>query len=913
MAKNLVIVESPAKAHTIEKYLGSDFKVLASVGHIRKDTKVDKSTFDVTYEIDPGHKSIITELKKEAKAAERIWLATDEDREGESISWHLCEVLKLPKDTARITFHEITKPALEAAIKHPRTVDMNMVASQQARQTLDMLVGYDLSDIVRKKVPGAISAGRVQSPALRLIVEREKEIEKFDSKFSFKVTGDFYPADHDFCPAGPAAAEFPKDVPRTVLSGAGVAPARRHGRSAPNTSVVTSGYPLEEDSRSVFPATYDGKASKSEDEARALLEVLSRSDFIVESVEEAEGAKANPVPFTTAALQIEANSKLGFSSRTTMSAAQGLYQAGLITYHRTDSLNLSSQAISAIAEYIETEFGKNYLKVRHFKTKDAQAQEAHEAIRPTDVTRTSAGKNNYEKRLYQLIWSRTVATQMANAKIAKTTIHIAAIPSAGPAAAASPTLAKARAGVPPAASPTDDTSLTSSPANTSSTTINTFSAKGEVVIFDGFLRVYGKSKDTELPKVAKGDKLEYLKITAKQTFAKPPARYTEGSLVKKLEELGIGRPSTYASIMTAIQARKYVEKGESEGEERDVVVLSVEPTSSSTSSAGPAAAASPTLAEARAGVPPAASPTESTSESTQKEGSPANKTLGSVRHIDRTTIKEKFGANKGKLIPTPIGELVSGFLTENFKNIVDYKFTANIEKDLDLVADAKLERVKMLRDFYGPFRDTVLIANGVERYNNARLLGHHPESGKPIYAKVGKRGGFIQLGDNEKEAKAKPIFAPLPKRKSVKTVTLEQALKQLALPSLPRSLGNAPDGTELIAANGPFGPYLKGGKYNIPMKDFDPYTVSLEEVLPLYQAKVDSIIADFGEIMIINGAYGPYVKGPGRRNNAKIPKDIDPKTLTLEQAQKLLEEKPKTKTKAKTRRGSRGKRKTIKN
>ena len=868
MAKNLVIVESPAKAHTIEKYLGSDFKVLASVGHIRKDTKVDKSTFDVTYEIDPGHKSIITELRKEAKAAERIWLATDEDREGESISWHLCEVLKLPKDTARITFHEITKPALEAAIKHPRTVDMDMVASQQARQTLDMLVGYDLSDIVRKKVPGAISAGRVQSPALRLIVEREKEIEKFDSKFSFKLTGEF------------ATTE--------TVSSAGDAAGGTPARASARVGEAAAAGPAEDN---LLTATYDGKAPETEDEARILLESLSRSDFIVTEVEEAEGTKANPVPFTTAALQIEANSKLGFSSRTTMSAAQGLYQAGLITYHRTDSLNLSSQAITAISKYIETTFGKNYLKVRHFKTKDAQAQEAHEAIRPTDVTRTAAGKNDYEKRLYQLIWSRTVATQMANAKIAKTTIHITAKEPEMASLGARPATRKPRA-----AGATTRAAALRTPFDKPFS--GSFVAKGEVVVFDGFLRVYGKSKDTELPKVTKGDKLQYLKITAKQTFAKPPARYTEGSLVKKLEELGIGRPSTYASIMTAIQARKYVEKGESEGEERDVVVLSVEPTSSSTSSAGDAAGGTPARALARVGEAAAAGPAEDA--------------LELAHRINRTTIKEKFGANKGKLIPTPIGELVSGFLTENFKNIVDYKFTANIEKDLDLVADAKLERVKMLRDFYGPFRDTVLIANGVERYNNARLLGHHPDNGKPIYAKVGKRGGFIQLGDNEKEAKEKPIFAPLPKRKSVKTVTLEQALKQLALPSLPRSLGNAPDGTELIAANGPFGPYLKGGKYNIPMKDYDPYTVSLEEVLPLYQAKVDSIIADFGEIMIINGAYGPYVKGPGRRNNAKIPKDIDPKTLTLEQAQKLLEEKPKTKTRSKTRRGSRGKKKTVK-
>lgn len=756
MSKNLVIVESPAKAQTIEKYLGKDFKVLASVGHIRKDTKVDKTTFDVTYEIDPEHTKIISELEKAVKAADKVWLATDEDREGESISWHLCEVLKLPKNTARITFHEITKPALEEAIKNPRTVDMDMVASQQARQTLDMLVGYDLSDMVRKKVPGAISAGRVQSPALRLVVEREKEIEKYEGKSSFKISG-----------------EFKKD--------------------------------------DKFTANYDAEAPKDEKEATSLLEKLSAAEFKVENVEETEGTKAGPVPFTTASLQIEANAKLGFSSRTTMSAAQGLYQAGLITYHRTDSLNLSKQAVGSIAGFIEGKFGKDYLKVKTFKTKDASAQEAHEAIRPTNILTASAGKNDYEKRLYNLIWSRTVATQMASAKVAKTTITLS----------------------------------------------HNFVAKGEVVIFDGFLKVYGKSKDLELPKVAKGDKVDCLSITARQNFGKPPARYTEGSLVKKLEELGIGRPSTYASIMTAIQARGYVVKGESEGEEREVVEL------------------------------------------TSQKGK-----------VSRSVVKEKYGANKGKLIPTPIGELVAGFLTDNFKNIVDYKFTANIEKDLDLVADAKLERVKMLKDFYGPFRDTVLVASGVERYNNARLLGHDPETGKPIYAKVGKNGGFIQLGDNEKESGEKPRFAPLPKRKSTKTVTLDQALSQLALPSLPRVLGNAPDGTELIAASGPFGPYLKGGKYNIPMKDLDPYTVTLKEALPIYQAKIDSIIADWGEIMIINGAYGPYVKGPGRRNNVKIPKDQDPKKITEAEARKMLENKPKTASK--TRRGKRGGRKTAK-
>ncbi|MBR0242889.1 hypothetical protein IJQ51_02990 [Candidatus Saccharibacteria bacterium] len=764
MAKNLVIVESPAKAHTIEKYLGSDFKVLASVGHIRKDTKVDKATFDVTYEVDPGHKSIITELEKEAKAAEKIWLATDEDREGESISWHLCEVLKLPKDTARITFHEITKPALIHAIENPRTVDMDMVSSQQARQTLDMLVGYDLSDMVRKKVPGAISAGRVQSPALRLIVEREKEIEKFEGKSSFKVAGEFAKTnrvgnaknqDISFVAKGEVVIfdgflrvygkskdlELPKVVRGDVLElksltakqtfakpparyteGSLVKKLEELGIGRPSTyaSIMTAiqarGYVVRGESEgeerevveltskivaaetedATMVATLEKNAPEKEEDARKLLEQLSGTEFVVTEVEETEGLKANPAPFTTAALQIEANAKLGFSSRTTMSAAQGLYQAGLITYHRTDSLNLSAQAVAAIAAYIEGTFGKNYLKVRHFKTKDASAQEAHEAIRPTDVSRTMAGRTDYEKRLYQLIWARTVATQMANAKVAKTTIKLS--------------------------------------------------------------------------------------------------------------------------------------PGASSGE---------------------------------------------------------------IKLVQRSMVKEKFGANKGKLVPTAIGELVAGFLTENFKNIVDYKFTANIEKDLDLIADAKLERVKMLRDFYGPFRDTVLAAQGVERYNNARLLGHHPENGLPIYAKIGKSGGFIQLGDNEKTSGEKPRFAPLPKRKSVKTVTLEQALKQLALPALPRSLGKTSDGVELIAANGPFGPYLKGGKYNIPMKDLDPYTISFEEALPLYEAKVAAMIADWGDVQIINGAYGPYVKGPGRRNNAKIPKDRDPKTITEAEAREMLANKPK--------------------
>ena len=741
MSKNLVIVESPAKAQTIEKYLGADFTVLASVGHIRKDTKVDKNTFDVTYEVDPGHKSIIADLKKAAKEADKIWLATDEDREGEAISWHLCEVLGLPKDTARITFHEITKPALEAAIKAPRTVDMDMVSSQQARQTLDMLVGFDLSGVVRKKVPGAISAGRVQSPALRLIVEREQAIEKFASKYTYKVSGDFGFAatlDHDF---------------------------------------------------------------EDEEQTKAFLNQLIGAEYTVAATETAPSERKPQPPFTTASMQIEANAKLGYSAKVTMNAAQALYQAGHITYHRTDSLNLSKQAIAAISGYVENTFGKNYVKIRNFKTKDASAQEAHEAIRPTHIEVETAGKNDYEKRLYALIRARALATQMADAKLEKTTIKVA--------------------------TPTE----------------YFFEGKGEVVTFDGFLKVYGRIKDNELPKLAVGDKLTAASIIAKQNYAKPPARYTEGSLVKKLEELGIGRPSTYATIMTAIQARGYVEKGESEGEERQITQFKLE-----------------------------------------------------NNQISEEKVTEKFGANKGKLMPTPIGELIAGFLVDHFKNIVDYKFTANIEKDLDLIADAKLDRVKMLRDFYGPFNSDVLASEGIERYNNARVLGHDPETGKTIYAKVGKNGGFIQLGENEKETGEKPRFAPLPKRKSVKTVTLEQALKQLALPVLPRNLGTAKDGAEIIAASGPFGPYLKAGKYNIPLKDHDPYTITLEEAEPLYEAKRDSFIADWGEIQIINGAYGPYVKGPGRRNFARIPKDVDPKTVTKEQAEEYLANKPKKTT-----------------
>ncbi len=747
-ADNLVIVESPAKAKTIEKYLGTDFHVLSSVGHIRKDTKVDvANNFNVTYEIDPGHTKIVNELKKAAKNAKTIWLATDEDREGESISWHLIEVLNLPKNTKRITFHEITKPALEEAIKHPRTVDMDMVSSQQARQTLDMLVGFDLSGVVRKKVPGAISAGRVQSPALKLVVEREREIEKFDKKYDFKISG-------DFCP---------KNTPKS--------------------------------SQEPFLATLEKNLPDTPEKAKQLLESLKTADFTVENITKTPGKRSNPVPFTTAALQIEANSRLGFSAGTTMRAAQALYQAGLITYHRTDSLNLSKQAVASIASYIEQTYGKDYLEVRVFKTKDASAQEAHEAIRPTHIETEVAGSNDFEKKLYKLIRTRTLATQMKCAEVMKTVVTIS----------------------------------------------HGFIAKGEIVTFPGFLKVYGAAKDTLLPELNIGDSLTAQKITARQNFAKPPARYTEGSLVKKLEELGIGRPSTYASIMSAIQSRGYVVKGDSEGTERDIMEI--------------------TLTAGR---------------------------------ISEATVQEKSGATRGKLLPTPVGELVSDFLSDHFNQIVDYGFTAGIETELDKIAEAKLERVKMLEKFYKPFSAEVTKADGVSRYNNARNLGNDPKTGKPIYAKIGKNGGFIQLGNNEKESGEKPRFAPLPDGRTVKDVTFEEAIKQLDLPALPRNLGKAHDNAELIAASGPFGPYLKAGKYNIPLKGHDPYTISLKTAEKLYQEKLDSIIADWGDVSIIIGAYGPYIKGPGRRNNYKIPKDQDPKKITEAEARKLLAEKPKT-------------------
>ncbi|MFZ1250678.1 MAG: type I DNA topoisomerase [Candidatus Microsaccharimonas sp.] len=760
MAKNLVIVESPAKAKTIEKYLGKDFQVLSSVGHIRsiaKKTKdgtppIDvKNNFETVYEIDSEKKKTITELKKAIKTAETVWLATDEDREGEAIAWHLCEVLKLdPTKTNRIVFHEITKPAIEEAVKNPRTVDMQLVQAQQARQILDRLVGFELSPVVWQKVPGGKSAGRVQSPAVRLLVEREREIQGFEGSFQFKVT-----------------AEFTHD-------GATV--------------------------KAELPQRFD-----TEEEAQTFLVSLSDAKFSVSNVTTSPGTRNPGAPFTTSTLQQEANSKLGFGSRATMSSAQKLYQDGKITYMRTDSTTLSGQAISAISSYITSTFGEGYSQVRRFKTKSASAQEAHEAIRPTDVSVEKGSSNDYDQKLYDLIRRRTLASQMAPAKLEKTVVTI-----------------------------------------TISTSKLQFEAKGEVIIFDGFLKVYGGGKKDPdiLPAMASGDELSLEHADARQTFARPPARYTEGSLVKKLEELGIGRPSTYATIINTVQARGYAEKGEGEGTERDVITLAVKPTAA----------------------------------------------------VEREIVQEKTGSDKGKLVPTSVGMMIADFLSDHFEQIVDYSFTATVEEDFDQIATGALARNVMLEKFYTPFHSLVENSGGIDRAKVAQAtpVGTDPKSGKMIYARLGRFGPMLQLGDTTDEEE-KPQFAPMPKGFRVDTVTLEEALKAF---QLPRLVGETKDGLPIKANIGRFGPYIQVNTLFVSIKPLDPHTITLEEALDLYDAKLkaeaEKNIADFGDgIKVLNGRYGPYITDG--KKNAKIPKDTDPKTISHDQAKQMIADAPEAK------------------
>lgn len=757
MAKNLVIVESPAKARTIEGYLGKDFKVLSSIGHIRsipKKTKdgtppVDvKNGFATVYEVDSDKKKTIAELRKAVKEAETIWLATDEDREGEAIAWHLCEVLKLdPKKTNRIVFHEITKSAIEEAIKQPRTVDMHLVQAQQARQILDRIVGFELSPVVWQKVPGGKSAGRVQSPAVKLLVEREREIRGFETDFQFKVTATF----------------------------------------------LHNG----EEIKAELPERFETEA-----DAQAFLESLRDAVFTVSGVTKTPGSRNPSAPFTTSTLQQTANSSLGFSSKATMQAAQKLYQEGKITYMRTDSMTLSKQAMAAAASFIEGRYGKNYVQVRNFKTKSASAQEAHEAIRPTDMSREVASSNEYDQKLYDLIRRRTLASQMAPAKLERTEVTI-----------------------------------------TISGQSKTFVARGEVVIFDGFLKVYGRSKeDNLLPSLAAGDTMQLENALARQTFAKPPARYTEGSLVKKLEELGIGRPSTYATIISTIQTRGYVERGENEGVEREIIELVYSPND-----------LSPTF---------------------------------------RRITSEKTGADRGKLVPTPAGELIADFLGNHFDEIVDYGFTAEIENHLDRIADNKLERNTLLEEFYTPFHARIERSGDIDRSSvaQARTVGTDPKTGKLILARFGRFGPMLQLGDGEGEEK--PTFAPLPKGVRLDDVTLEQALKAF---ELPRTVGSTHDGQVIKANVGRFGPYIQVGKLFVSLKEDDPREISEAKARELYaaklQAEAEKNIADFGDGMkVLKGRYGPYITDG--KKNAKIPKDTDPKSITHEQAKKLLAEAP---------------------
>ena len=756
--KNLVIVESPAKAKTIEKYLGKDFHVLSSVGHIRsivKKTKDGTPPIDVAndffaiYEVDPEKKKVITELKRSVKAVgkENVWLATDEDREGEAIAWHLCKVLDLPIETTkRIVFHEITKDAITNAIKNPRTVDMNLVQAQQARQILDRLVGFELSPVVWQKVPGGKSAGRVQSPAVRLLVEREREIMKFEGNSQFKVTAIFI---HD---------------------------------------------------NQEFKAELNQKFD-TEEAANEFLNSLKLAEFVVSDISKTPGTRNPAAPFTTSTLQQEANSKLGFSSKATMASAQKLYQDGKITYMRTDSVNLSGQAIAAATDFIKRLYGPDYSTVRKFKTKSASAQEAHEAIRPTDITLETASNNNYDQKLYDLIRRRTLASQMSPAKLEKTTITVDI---------RGEKLPKSK-----------------KPAQ--------FEAKGEVITFDGFLRVYGGNKDELLPKLRSGDEVNSHDITARQTFTRPPARYTEGSLVKKLEELGIGRPSTYATIIDTIQTRGYVEKGDSEGQPRDVIVLNY-----------------------------------------------------NGEEVNRSIVQEKTGSTRGKLIPTPSGELIADFLTDHFTQIVDYDFTANVETEFDKIAGANLEKSAMLHGFYTPFHKLIEQSGGIDRSKVGanREVGIDPKTNKPIIARFGRFGPMLQLGETDGDEK--PRFAPLPKGAKIETVTLEQALEMF---KLPRVVGQTEDRQDIKANIGRFGPYIQVGKLFVSIKPEDPHSITLEKARELYAAKLEAEaaknIAEFPDgVKVLNGRFGPYITNGTK--NVKIPKDTDPKTITHEKALELL-------------------------
>jgi DNA topoisomerase I len=769
MADNLVIVESPAKAKTIEKYLGTGYKVMSSYGHIRdlekKELGIDvEHGFEPNYIVPEDKKKVVKELKDEVKKAKVVWLASDEDREGEAIAWHLFEELNLKnKDNKRIVFNEITKTAILSAVANPRQIDINLVNAQQARRVLDRIVGYEISPVLWQKVKPALSAGRVQSVAVRLIVEKEEEIKKFVSTSVYKVSAIFY----------------------------------------------------TQDKQSILKATLNNKFD-TEGEANAFLSQCKDATFTVSAVEKKPEKRTPAPPFTTSTLQQEASRKLSFSVSQTMMVAQQLYEAGYITYMRTDSVHLSDMALGMAKEVIPTMFGEKYLQIRKFTTKSKGAQEAHEAIRPTVLQKMTIEGDNYQKRLYSLIWKRMVASQMADAKLEKTTINIKI-----------------------------------------STNENIFVSQAEVVLFDGFLKLYQVSVDEDenpesewaiIPNISVGETLLLQQSTAKQSFTVRPSRYNEATLVKKLEDLGIGRPSTYAPTITTIQKRDYVEKRSLPALTRDILTFTLE----------------------------------------------NNK-------IEKKTEQENYGKETNKLLPTDIGVIVNKFLVENFKDILSYNFTANVESDFDKIAQGKEDWKKMLENFYEPFIKEVQTAKDhSEKQKGERLIGVDPKTNKNVYAKIGRYGAMVQLGDNLGDNK--PQFASLKDNQSINTITLDEAL---ALFALPRNLG-AYKGKDMIVSTGRYGAYIKWGEKNISLpKTFDPYIVSKQECEQTIDDKLkkDDLTKDLPKTITVledspielkHGPYGLYLSY--NKKNYRIPKDIDANNLTPQSALDIVSGKAKTST-----------------
>ena len=772
MAKNLVIVESPAKAKTIEGYLGKEFLVKSSIGHIRDLPKKGGMGIDIEngftpkYEVSEDKKNVVSELKKCVKAADTVWLATDEDREGEAIAWHLQEVLNLgKKDTKRIVFHEITKKAITKAVQNPREIDTNLVDAQQARRVLDRLVGFELSPVLWRKVKQGLSAGRVQSVAVRLIVEREKEIENFKSISSYRVSSIF---------TTPEGKTFKSEVSRRFQ-------------------------------------TLEG--------SEVFLKQCLTASYKISELETKPAKKSPSAPFTTSTLQQEASRKLGYSVAQTMNVAQRLYESGKITYMRTDSVNLSNDARQSCVNEISSSYGLEYSQERTFATKSKGAQEAHEAIRPTDMSKHSVDGESSHQKLYDLIWKRTIASQMSDAQLERTIAKIDI-----------------------------------------STSEEQFTAKGEMIKFEGFMKVYmeGKDDDSEeqegmLPKLNVNDNLIMNEVTAIERFSRHPARYAEATLVKKLEDLGIGRPSTYASIITTVQKRGYVVKESREGVKRDFQYLIL------------------------------------------KDG-----------QITKEVKTENTGAEKNKMFPTDIGVVVNDFLVNHFDGVLDYGFTAGVEKEFDQVAEGNKKWNDMIQNFYGDFHLKVEdVIGNVEKSTGERLVGEDPVSGKNVYVRIGPFGPMVQLGEKQEEEDApKPKFASLMKGQSIQTITLEEALD---LFKLPRTIGEF-DGKEVVASVGRFGPYLRyDGKFTSIQKDDgdDPLTIEIDRAIELIKIKIqadkDRLISNFEGnplVQVLNGRYGTFIQvtpPKGKKINVKIPKDLEPKELTREKCLELMENQPKSK------------------